>query len=119
MNDLRLCESEYRFMELIWANQPLSSRRLVELGNEVLGWKKSTSYTVLIKLCERGFARNEETTVTALIPKEEVQAYASAHFVEHTFSGSLPGFLVAFLGGKTISEKEAAELKKLIDSYKE
>ena len=119
MNELKLCESDYRVMDLIWEHQPLSSRELVALCAERLVWKKSTTYTVLKKMCERGFACNENTVVTALIPRDQVQAYASVHFVEHTFAGSLPGFLVSFLGGKTISEEEAAELKKLIDEHKE
>ena len=73
----------------------------------------------LKKLSEKGFAQNVDTIVTSLVPQEDVQAYASEHFVEHTFEGSLPKFLVAFLGDKKISEEEAAELKQLIDQYKE
>ena len=119
MEDLRLCESDYRFMCVIWDNEPLSSGQLVEQCLEKLGWKKSTTYTVLKKMCEKGFAQNEGSVVTALIPCDQVQAYASEHFVEHTFGGSLPGFLASFLGGRTISEQEAAELKKLIDAHKE
>lgn len=119
MEHLKLCESDYRFMSVIWAHEPLPSGQLVELCAETLGWKKPTTYTTLRKLCEKGFAKNENTVVTALIPREQVQAYASEHFVEHTFHGSLPGFLASFLGGKTISEEEAAELKQLIDAHKE
>ena len=119
MEDLRLCESDYRFMTVIWENEPVSSGKLVELCAKKLGWKKSTTYTTLKKLCEKGFAQNKETIVSSLIPKENVQAYASEHFVEHTFAGSLPGFLASFLGGKTISEREAAELKRLIYEHKE
>ena len=119
MTELKLCESDYRFMCVIWENQPLSSGQLVELCLEKLGWKKSTTYTVLKKMCEKGFARNEGSTVTTLVPRDRVQAYASERFVEHTFGGSLPGFLAAFLGGRTISEQEAAELKRLIDQHKE
>jgi predicted transcriptional regulator len=118
LEHLKLCESDYRFMTVIWDHEPVSSGRLVELCSEALGWKKPTTYTTLRKLCEKGFAVNEHTVVRALIPRERVQAYASEHFVEHTFRGSLPGFLTAFLGGKTISEEEAAELKQLIDAHK-
>lgn len=117
--ELKLCESDYRFMCVIWDNEPLTSRELVEQCLNKLGWKKSTTYTVLKKLCEKGFAQNENSTVTALIPRHQVQAYASEHFVEHAFGGSLPGFLASFLGGRTISEQEAAQLKKLIDEHKE
>lgn len=119
MENLKLCESDYRFMTVIWEHEPLPSGRLVELCHEKLGWKKPTTYTTLKKLCEKGFAKNENTIVTSSVPRGEVQAYASERFVEHTFSGSLPGFLASFLGGKTISDEEAAELKKLIDAHKE
>ena len=119
MNNLKICESDYRFMCVIWENEPVSSGKLVELCLTKLGWKKSTTYTTLKKMCERGFARNENTVVTSMVAKTAVQAYASEHFVEHTFDDSLPQFLVSFLGGKKISAEEAAELKKLIDEYVE
>ena len=117
--NLKLCESDYRFMSVVWDNEPVASGQLVQLCQEQLGWKKATTYTTLKKLSDKGFAQNVDTIVTSLIPREEVQAYASEHFVEHTFQGSLPGFLVSFLGGKTISADEAAELKRLIDEHKE
>lgn len=119
METLKLCESDFRFMTVIWENEPLASGALVELCARKLGWKKSTTYTTLKKLCEKGFAQNENTVVSALIPREQVQAYESERFVERAFDGSLPGFLASFLGGKTISEQEAAELKRLIDEHKE
>ena len=119
MEELKLCESDHRFMCVIWDNEPLSSGELVTRCAQELGWKKSTTYTVLKKLCEKGFAKNEKTIVTSLIPRDKVQAFESARFVERNFGGSLPGFLTAFLGGRTISEKEAAELKRLIDEHKE
>lgn len=119
MDELKLCESDYRFMGIIWDNEPLSSRTLVDLCSKKLGWKKSTTYTLLKKMCEKGFAENSESIVRALVPRNQVQAFASEHFVEHTFEGSLPGFLASFLGGKTISEQEALELKRLIDEHKE
>lgn len=115
----RLCESDYRFMCVIWDNEPLTSRVLVEQCAARLGWKKSTTYTTLKKLCDKGYAANEATVVCALVPREEVQAQESERFVERAFDGSLPGFLAAFLGGKTISEQEAAELKRLIDEHRE
>ena len=119
MEHLKLCESDYRFMTVIWDHEPVPSRKLVELCAEKLGWKKPTTYTTLKKLCDKGFAKNEETIVSSIVPREQVQAYASDHFVEHTFRGSLPGFLAAFLGGKTISDAEAEELKRLIDAHRE
>lgn len=118
MQDLRLCESDYRFMSVIWDNEPVQSGRLVELCSQRLGWKKPTTYTTLKKLCEKGFAKNEATIVSSLVPRDEVQTYASEHFVEHTFSGSLPRFMAAFLSDKTISEEEAEELKRMIDEHK-
>lgn len=117
--DLRLCDSEYRFMMLIWENEPLKSGDLVKISKEKLGWKKSTTYTVIKKLSERGFIKNEDTIVSALVTKEECQLAESEYFVERTFEGSLPSFVAAFLGGKKISEKEAEELKRLIDAHKE
>ena len=119
MENLKLCESDYRFMTVIWDNGPVASGQLVELCRQQLGWKKATTYTTLKKLSEKGFAQNVGTIVTSLVPREDVQAYASEHFVEHTFRGSLPQFLVSFLGGKTISEEEAEELKRLIDQHRE
>ena len=119
MHDLKLCESDYRFMSVIWDNEPLPSGRLVELCAQRLGWKKATTYTTLKKLCDKGFARNDNTIVSSVIPKEMVQAYASDRFVAHTFQGSLPSFLAAFLGGKTISDDEAEELLALIQSHRE
>lgn len=117
--NLKLCESDYRFMTVVWDNEPVASGQLVQLCQEKLGWKKATTYTTLKKLSEKGFAQNVDTVVTSLVPREDVQAYASEHFVEHTFRGSLPQFLVSFLGDKTISAEEAAELKRLIDEHKE
>jgi len=119
MEELRLCESDMRFMNIIWENEPLSSGKLAALCLEQLGWKKSTVYTMLRRLCERGFVTNDGGTVSAMIPRGEVQAFESERVVERTFDGSLPGFLAAFLGGKTISEEEAAELKRLIDEHRE
>lgn len=116
--ELKLAESEFRFMCIVWDNEPLHSGKLVELCREKLGWKKSTTYTTLKKMCQRGFAQNNDTVVTSLVRKNDVQSYAGNKFIENTFSGSLPNFLVSFLGNRKISEKEAEELKKLIDEYK-
>lgn len=119
MENLKLCESDFRFMLVVWENEPVSSGQLVKLCAEKLGWKKPTTYTVLRKMCERGILINENTVVKAIISKEQVQAYESDSFVERTFEGSLPKFLTSFLGGKTISEKEAKEIRRLIDAHKE
>lgn len=118
MESRRLCESDYRLMSIIWDSEPTSSMNLVRLCAEQLGWKKSTVFTMLRKLSEKGLVRNEDSIVTSLVPREAVQKQESKLFVEQTFSGSLPNFLVSFFGGRTLSEKEAEELKKLIDEYK-
>lgn len=106
-------------MSVIWDNEPVKSGELVKLCAQRLGWKKPTTYTTLKKLCEKGFAQNENTIVTSLIPRERVQKDSSERFVRNTFEGSLPKFLVTFLGGKTLSEEESEELKRLIDAHKE
>lgn len=117
--ELKLCESDFRFMCIVWENEPVSSHDLVMKCGEQLGWKKSTTYTVLKKLSEKGFAKNENSVITSLIEKEKVQKAASEHIVESSFGGSLPSFLASFFGGKKISDKEAEELKALIDNYTE
>ena len=119
MDEPKLCESDFRFMTVIWDNEPLPSGRLVELCAAELGWKKSTTYTVLKKLCERGLLKNENSLVTVLAEKEAVTAEAAEAFVDKAFGGSLPLFLTAFMSGRTLSKEEAAELTRLIDSHKE
>lgn len=117
MEDLKLCESDYRFMCVVWEHAPLPSGELVKLCAEKLVWKKPTTYTVLRKLSERGFVKNVDTVVTALISKEQVQVYQSERFVDRVFEGSLPQFLVSFLGERGISKQEADELREIIDRY--
>lgn len=119
MEKLKLCESEYRFASIVWENEPLGSGELVKLCGQELGWKKSTTYTVLKKLCDRGIFQNENAVVTSLIKQEQVQKYESEQFIDRTFRGSLPRFITAFMNDKKLSRQEADELKRLIDSYKE
>ena len=119
MQDLKLCDSDYKFMTIVWEHAPLNSGELVTLCNEQLGWKKSTTYTVIKKLCERGFIKNENAVVTVLVAKEECQAVETDYFVERTFGGSLPSFLAAFLNDRKLSDAEAEEIKKMIDAHKE
>ena len=114
----KLCESDFRFMTVIWDHEPVSSTELVKLCQEKLGWKKSTTYTMLKKMTEKGLAKNENTVVTSAVSRDSVQKNESELFVDQTFSGSLPGFLAAFLGDRTISEKEAEELIRLIEAHK-
>lgn len=119
MGDYKLAQSEARFADLIWQHEPIGSGELVKLCEKELDWKKSTTYTVLKKLCEKGIFQNENAVVTSLLKRDEFYARQSRHFVEDTFGGSLPKFLTAFIGGKKLSDRQAEELKKLIDEHKE
>lgn len=119
MQHYRLTESEYRFVKIIWDNQPMPSSLLVEKSLEILDWKKSTTYTMLKRLCEKGILQNKNSIVTALVTRSEVERYQSAHVVNETFDGSLPNFIAAFMQDKKLTKEEAEKLKALIDSYKE
>ncbi len=119
MSDYKLGEVETRFAELIWANEPLGSGELVKLCAEKLGWKKSTTYTVLKKLCEKGYFCNEDGVVTSLISREGMQAQESCRFVENTFGGSLPAFLAAFTSERKLSDKEVDDIRRMIEAYGE
>ena len=119
MKRYKLAESEERFAELIWQNEPIGSGDLVKLSEKEMNWKKSTTYTVLKKLCEKGIFKNENAVVTSLISRDEYYAKQSIWFVEDTFGGSLPKFLTAFISGKKISRQQAEELKRLIAEHKE
>ena len=119
MNHPKLAEGEYRFACIVWEHEPLPSGKLVELSLERLGWMKSTTYTVLKKLVDRGVLRNENAVVSAVIPKDDVLRDESRAVIERTFDGSLPSFLAHFMGGRTISDAEADELKAVIDSFRE
>lgn len=116
--DARLAEVESRFADLIWSNEPLSSRSLAELAEKELSWKKSTTYTVLKRLCQKGIFQNQDGTVTSLISKDAFFAMQSEQFVEQTFSGSLPAFLAAFGSRKKLSDREVEELQKIIESMR-
>ena len=112
--DYRLGYVEAQFADIVWENEPLSSRELVELCLEKLEWKKSTTYTVLKKFCEREIFQNQNGTVTALLSKEEFYALQSEQVVEESFEGSLPAFVAAFTKNKKLSEKEIKEIQKLL-----
>lgn len=119
MNEQKLGPVESRFADIIWANEPLHSRELVNLCQKELNWKKPTTYTVLRKLCERGLFRNENGTVFSVISREEFYAMQSEKFVEDTFSGSLPAFFAAFTRRKQLTSQEIAEIRQMIDAYGE
>ena len=115
MSELRMGAIESRFADMIWENEPIPSPELVKLAERELKWKKSTAYTVLKRLCERGIFQNRGGVVTSLISRQDFYAVQSEKFVEETFSGSLPAFLAAFTTRKKLSEEEIAELQALID----
>ena len=119
MEDGKLGAIESRFADLIWANAPLSSGELVRLCQEALGWKKSTTYTVLKKLCTRGLFQNEKGMVTPLLSREDYYAAQSRRFVEEAFQGSLPAFVAAFTSRRKLSEEEVRQLQALIDRSRE
>lgn len=119
MPEYRLGEVESLFADIIWTNEPLTSRRLSELAEEKLGWKRTTTYTVLKRLCDRGLFQNQGGTVTSLVSRQKFYAHQSERFVEETFSGSLPAFIAAFASSKKLSNRELDELKQLIDSMRE
>ncbi len=114
-----LGESEYRFACLVWAREPISSGELVKLAARELGWKKSTSYTVLKNLIAKGVLENRDSQVTALIKQQQIQQAESSAVVDRTFEGSLPRFVAAFLGERRLTAQEAAQLQEMIRQYQE
>lgn len=119
MDDLKLFDGEYKFACLVWDHEPLGSGELVKLSAEKLGWKKSTTYTVLKKLCQKGILRNENAVVTALVKREAVQKYESQAVIEKAFDDSLPKFIASFLSDRKLSQQEAAEILALIETHQE
>jgi predicted transcriptional regulator len=115
MEKHKLFDAEYKFMCIIWDNEPINSTELSKISLKLLGWKKPTTYTMLRKLSEKELIENENATVTALVKREQVQKYESEQIIEKNFDGSLPTFLATFLDNKKITEKEAAELKRIIE----
>ena len=119
METPKIFESELRFCEILWEHQPVRSSELAHLCAEKLGWKKSTTYTVIKRLTERGVVQTEDAVVTARVSRDQVQRAESRAFVERNFSGSLPGFLNAFVGGRGLSAEEADELRRMIADLEE
>lgn len=115
MAEYKLGEIEMRFADIIWKHEPLPSGELVKLCTQELNWKKSTTYTILRRVCERGLFQNKNGIVTSLVSKEEFFSMQSEKFIEDTFAGSLPKFLAAFTRRKKLSDKEIAQLKKIIE----
>ena len=119
MKDYQLGVIESRFADIIWENEPIHSSELAKKSEEELNWKKSTTYTVLKRLCEKGIFQNAKGTVTSLISRQEFYSLQSEKFVEETFDGSLPAFLAAFTSRKKLTPKEVAELRKMVEEYEE
>ena len=118
MSDYQMGAVESRFADLIWENEPISSTELAKRSEALLSWKKSTTYTVLKHLCEKGMFQNIKGTVTSLLSRQEFYSLQSEKFVEETFAGSLPAFLAAFGTRKQLSDAEVEELKKLIEAMR-
>ena len=118
METPKVFESEYRFCLILWEHEPIKSSELVKLCKEQLGWKPTTTYTVIKRLSERGVLKNENTVVTSLVSKDEVQAAEINEMVEKTFEGSLPAFIAAFTKHRKISEEEIDEVQRMIDSFR-
>ena len=119
MTDYKLAELESRFVELVWQNEPIGSGELVKLSEKELNWKKPTTYTVLRRLCQKGILKNEASVVTSAVKRDEFDSGQSRQFVEEAFDGSLPKFVAAFSRSRKLSDKEVAELQRLIDEYRE
>lgn len=119
METPKVFESEYRFCLILWETEPIQSSRLVRLCNQRLGWKPTTTYTVIKRLSERGVLKNENTVVTSLVSKDQVQAAEIDELVEKTFEGSLPAFVAAFTKHRRLSAKEVDEVQAMIDRFRE
>ena len=114
----KIFESEYRFCLILWEHEPIKSTELVKLCRDRLGWKSTTTYTVIKRLSERGVVKNENSVVTSLVTKEEVQAAEVSEMVEKTFEGSLPAFVAAFTKHEKITDREIDEVQAMIDRFR-
>ncbi|MBE6763789.1 MAG: BlaI/MecI/CopY family transcriptional regulator [Ruminococcaceae bacterium] len=119
MKQYQMGAIESRFADIIWENEPISSAQLARRSEELLAWKKTTSYTVLKRLCDKGLFVNNRGTVTSLISKAQYMSYQSEQFLNETFEGSLPAFLAAFTAGKTLTAEEVACLRRMVAEYEE
>ena len=117
MDTPQLFDSEYRLAQIIWEHAPMTTRELVERAEKQLRWKRTTTYTVLKKLCQRDVFRMENKWVTVLIPREQIQVSQGEAFLNRAFGGSLPGFIAAFAREKRLTKKDVDEIRRLIDDY--
>ena len=114
----KVFESEYRLCLILWEHEPIKSSELVQMCREQLGWKPTTTYTVIKRLSERGVLKNENTVVTSLVSKEMVQAAEIDELVEKTFEGSLPAFIAAFTRHQKLSQDEIDQVQQMIDRFR-
>ncbi len=119
MDTPKVFESEYRFCLILWEHEPIKSSELVKLCKEQLGWKSTTTYTVIKRLSERGVLKNENTIVTSLVSKDQVQAAEIDELVEKTFEGSLPAFIAAFTRHQKLTKEQIDEVQQMIDRFRE
>ena len=117
MNTPKVFESEYRFCLILWENEPTNSTQLAKLCHEKLGWSRTTTYTVIKRLSQRGVVKNENTIVTSLVSKNEVQAAEIDELVEKKFGGSMPAFIAAFTKRRSLSGEDVAQIRKMLDEY--
>ena len=118
MDTPKVFKSEYRFCLILWEHEPVKSSELVALCREKLGWKPTTTYTVIKRLSERGVLKSENTVVTSLVSKDEIQASELNEMVEKTFEGSLPAFIAAFTKHRKLSDSEIDAVQAMIDNYR-
>lgn len=119
MSELQMGVIESKFADIIWQNEPVATTELVKLSEKELNWKKTTTYTVLKRLCDKGIFRNDKGTVTSLISKNEFYSVQSEKFVDETFGGSLPAFLAAFTARKALTREEVSELRRMVSEFPE
>jgi predicted transcriptional regulator len=113
--ELKLTNADHRLLSIVWEVEPITSPELCKLTEARLGWKRTTTYTVLKRLCDRGLLKSENTIVTSCIGRDEVQKAESRQVLERSFEGSLPKFIAAFLGGEKISPEEAEEIRRMLN----
>lgn len=118
MSSPKIFESEYRFCRILWENEPIKSGDLARLCAEQLGWKTTTTYTVIKRLSDRGVIKNEHTVVSSLVSRQEAETAEIEELIEKKFDSSVPGFLAAFTKSRRLNAKEIAELQQMIDSFR-
>ena len=119
MADLQMGAVERRFAELIWQKEPITAAELAKLALRELGWKKTTAYTALKRLCDKGIFQNEHGTVTSVLSRQDFEARQSEKFVSETFDGSLPAFIAAFTSRRGLSEQELRQIRQMLDAYEQ